>query len=54
MGQPVVFSPIHPDGLRQFALLPVDALQEPGIYDLVLSYTTARGAQVSRTWQIAG
>lgn len=52
LGQPVVFSPIHPDGLRQFALLPVDALQEPGTYDLVLSYTTARGAQVSRTWQI--
>lgn len=52
LGQPVVFSPIHPDGLRQFALLPVDALQEPGAYDLVLSYTTARGAQVSRTWQI--
>ena len=52
IGQPVVFSPIHPDGLRQFALLPVDALQEPGAYDLVLSYTTARGTQVSRTWQI--
>jgi murein DD-endopeptidase MepM/ murein hydrolase activator NlpD len=52
LGQPVVFSPIHPDGLRQFALLPIDALQEPGTYDLVLSYTTARGAQVSRTWQI--
>ncbi len=52
IGQPVVFSPIHPDGLRQFALLPVDALQEPGTYDLVLSYTTARGTQVSRTWQI--
>lgn len=52
MGQPVVFSPIHPDGLRQFALLPVDALQDEGTYDLVLSYTTSRGAQVSRTWQI--
>lgn len=52
MGQPLVFSPIHPDGLRQFALIPVDALQEPGAYDLVLSYTTSRGAQVSRTWQI--
>lgn len=52
IGQPVVFSPIHPDGLRQFALLPVDPLQEPGTYDLVLSYTTARGTQVSRTWQV--
>jgi murein DD-endopeptidase MepM/ murein hydrolase activator NlpD len=52
MGQPVVFSPIHPDGLRQFALLPVDALQDVGTYDLVLSYTTGRGVQVSRTWQI--
>ena len=52
LGQPVIFSPIHPDGLRQFALLPVDALQDPGTYDLVLSYTTARGTQVSRTWQI--
>jgi murein DD-endopeptidase MepM/ murein hydrolase activator NlpD len=52
MGQPVVFSPIHPDGLRQFALLPVDALQEEGTYDLVLSYVTGRGAQVSRTWQV--
>jgi murein DD-endopeptidase MepM/ murein hydrolase activator NlpD len=52
MGQPLVFSPIHPDGLRQFALIPVDALQEIGVYDLVLSYTTARGMPVSRTWQI--
>ena len=52
IGQPVIFSPIHPDGLRQFALLPVDALQDPGTYDLVLSYTTARGAQVTRNWQI--
>jgi len=52
IGQPVVFSPIHPDGVRQFALLPVDPLQEPGTYDLVLSYTTARGTQVSRTWQV--
>ena len=52
LGQPVVFSPIHPDGLRQFALLPVDALQDPGAYELVLTYTTARGTQVSRTWQI--
>jgi murein DD-endopeptidase MepM/ murein hydrolase activator NlpD len=53
MGQPIVFSPIHPDGLRQFALLPVDALQDVGTYDLVLGYTTARGAQVSRSWPIA-
>jgi murein DD-endopeptidase MepM/ murein hydrolase activator NlpD len=53
MGQPIVFSPIHPDGLRQFALLPVDALQDVGTYDLVLGYTTTRGAQVSRTWPIA-
>jgi murein DD-endopeptidase MepM/ murein hydrolase activator NlpD len=52
MNQPLVFSPIHPDGLRQFALVPVDALQETGVYDLVLSYTTARGIPVSRTWQI--
>jgi murein DD-endopeptidase MepM/ murein hydrolase activator NlpD len=52
MGRPVVFSPIHPDGLRQFGLLPVDALQEPGAYDLVLGYTTARGAQVNRAWPI--
>jgi murein DD-endopeptidase MepM/ murein hydrolase activator NlpD len=52
IGQPVVFSPIHPDGLRQFALVPVDPLQEPGTYDLVLTYTTVRGTQVSRTWQI--
>jgi murein DD-endopeptidase MepM/ murein hydrolase activator NlpD len=52
MGAPLVFSPIHPDGLRQFALIPIDALLEPGVYDLVLSYTTARGLPVSRTWQI--
>jgi murein DD-endopeptidase MepM/ murein hydrolase activator NlpD len=53
LGQPLVFSPIHPDGLRQFALLPVDALQEVGVYDLVLGYTTQRGAPVSRTWSVA-
>jgi murein DD-endopeptidase MepM/ murein hydrolase activator NlpD len=52
LGQPVIFSPIHPDGLRQFALLPVDALQEPGTYELVIGYTTARGSPVSRTWAI--
>jgi murein DD-endopeptidase MepM/ murein hydrolase activator NlpD len=53
MGQPLVFSPIHPDGLRQFALLPVDALQEVGAYELTLGYTTLRGAPVGRSWSIA-
>ncbi len=53
LGQPVVFTPIDPDGLRQFALLPVPALQDVAVYDLVLGYTTARGASVSRSWPIS-
>jgi murein DD-endopeptidase MepM/ murein hydrolase activator NlpD len=53
LGQPLVFTPISADGLQQFAFLPVPALQEAGVYDLVLSYTTLRGAPVSRTWSIA-
>lgn len=52
LGQPIVFTPVDAAGLRQFALLPVGALQEVGAYDLILGYTTARGAPVSRTWTI--
>jgi murein DD-endopeptidase MepM/ murein hydrolase activator NlpD len=53
LGQPVVFTPLDAAGLRQFALLPVGALQEPGAYEFGLSYTTARGAPVSRMWTVA-
>jgi hypothetical protein len=53
LGQPIVFTPLDAEGLRQFALLPVGALQEVGAYDLVLGYTTGRGAPVSRTWSVA-
>jgi murein DD-endopeptidase MepM/ murein hydrolase activator NlpD len=53
LGQPVVFTPLDAAGLRQFALLPVDALQAVGAYDFVLGYTTGRGAPVSRTWSLA-
>jgi murein DD-endopeptidase MepM/ murein hydrolase activator NlpD len=52
LGQPLVFTPITPDGLRQFALLPVSALQDPGVFDLVLGYTTARGAPVAQSWKV--
>ncbi len=53
LGQPIVFTPLDAARLRQFALLPVGPLQEPGSYDLVLGYTTLRGAPISRTWSIA-
>ena len=53
LGQPIVFTPLDAGGLRQFALLPVGALQEVGTYELALGYTTTRGAPVSRTWPIA-
>lgn len=52
LGQPVVFTPVDAAGLRQFALLPVGALQEVGAYELVLGYTTARGAPINRAWSI--
>ena len=47
LDQPVVFTPITDDGLRQAALLPVGPIQEPGSYNLVLGYTTNRGIPVS-------
>lgn len=53
LGQPIIFTPIDAAGLRQFAMLPVGALQEPGTYELVIGYTTARGSPVSRAWSIA-
>ena len=53
LGQPIVFTSVDAAGLRQFALLPVGPLQEPGSYDLVLGYTTLRGAPISRSWSIA-
>lgn len=53
LGQPLVFTSAAPDGLRQVALLPVPALQEAGVYDVGLSFTTARGAPVTRTWPAA-
>jgi len=52
LGQPIVFTPMTDDGLRQVALLPVAALQETGAYELVLSYTTARGAPVAQSWTV--
>jgi murein DD-endopeptidase MepM/ murein hydrolase activator NlpD len=53
LGQPLVFTSAAPDGLRQVALLPVPALQEAGTYAVDLSFTTARGVPVTRTWPAA-
>ncbi|MBK8795493.1 MAG: peptidoglycan DD-metalloendopeptidase family protein [Anaerolineales bacterium] len=52
LGQPLVFTPLDDAGLRQAALIPVDALLEPGEYALELGYTTARGVDLLRTWPV--
>lgn len=51
-GQPLVFTAIGDDGLRQFAFVPVDSLLEPGAYPLNLGYITTRGDFVQRTWPV--
>ena len=48
----LVFTPLDAAGLRQFALLPVSALQEGGVYELVVGYTTARGQPVDAAWPV--
>lgn len=52
LDQALVFTPLDDTGLRQFALLPAPALQEPGRYELVVGYTTARGQPVDETWPV--
>ena len=52
LGQPLVFTPVISDGLRQFAFLPVPALQEVGVYTLEVGYTTRRGIPVARRWPV--
>jgi murein DD-endopeptidase MepM/ murein hydrolase activator NlpD len=51
-GLPLLFTPLAGDPTRQFALLPVPALLAPGPYSLVVGYTAANGALLSRTWQV--
>lgn len=51
-GQPLIFIPLSEDGLHHFALVPVDALLEPGDYPLEIGYTTARGVEIVRSWPV--
>lgn len=51
-GQPLIFTAIGDDGLRQFAFVPVDSLLEPGQYPLNLGYITTRGDFVQRAWPV--
>lgn len=44
--QPLHFTALDSDGLRQFAFIPVDALLDPGLYPLEVGYTTARGVEL--------
>jgi murein DD-endopeptidase MepM/ murein hydrolase activator NlpD len=51
-GQPLHFTTLDSDGLRQFAFIPVDALLDPGVYPLEVGYTTARGIELILPRQI--
>ncbi|MCS6826996.1 MAG: LysM peptidoglycan-binding domain-containing M23 family metallopeptidase [Caldilinea sp.] len=50
--QPLHFNILDAQGLVQFAFVPVNALQEPGVYTLEVGYTTARGVDLKRTFPV--
>lgn len=50
--QPLHFIALDGQGLVQFAFVPVNALQEPGVYTLEVGYTTARGVDLKRTFPV--
>ncbi len=50
--QPLHFIALDGQGLGQFAFVPVNALQEPGVYTLEVGYTTARGVDLKRTFPV--
>lgn len=50
--QPLHFNVLDAQGLVQFAFIPVNALQEPGVYTLEVGYTTARGVDLKRTFPV--
>jgi murein DD-endopeptidase MepM/ murein hydrolase activator NlpD len=52
LDQPLVFTPLTADGRQQFAFLPTPPLQEPGVYDLTVAYTTRRGVTITRQWPV--
>ena len=49
---PIVFSQVGNLFLRQFALLPVPALQTPGSYSLTITYTAGSGIILSHSWAV--
>jgi murein DD-endopeptidase MepM/ murein hydrolase activator NlpD len=50
--QPLHFNVLDAQRLVQFAFIPVNALQEPGVYTLEVGYTTARGVDLKRTFPV--
>ena len=51
-GLPIAFTPGARNPLRQFALLPVPALLEPGPYSLTIGYTSTDDIALSRSWTV--